>query len=507
MQSPQYALRSKKATLVQPSECIRMRKRGKPAKPSKEHESSDSTSSRSSSSSTASESQSTTITSISNGLRRKERSETYSSYSSETPTSIDSSTTSDEESLHSDYHPSASIEQEPLTPDYTGSTLSREIQTDDSLFKWLSSKGLLANGLSCPVHSVDLEVQMKTIKGNQTFLWACPQKGCTIQLPITTNTIFMLFRAHPRQILYVILDWLLGHQRNEATISSGLTKNTISRANIILRVCAYIIISRSPQTIIGGEGTVVEIDEAELHRRKAKRGRIKQAGWVVGGVQRGPAGSIKPCFFELVENRSSAVLLEAIRRHVKPNTTIVTDAWKGYAALDLPTSEYTHAIINHATRFSDGAGIYTQTIEGIWHHLRRSALPSHGCSIVDIEYYICQHMLRKVTGLNLVHTIQLLNSVDREEVKKHLKQRRRLIRREKKLAHKWKKEQRRKKEIHQMKHLKSLSQEQLNKTLPDNIRQLLADSSDVQKRAKASSAKMTYDRLKKVQDGILPKKN
>ena len=88
-----------------------------------------------------------------------------------------------------------------------------------------------------------------------------------------------------------------------------------------------------------------------------------------------------------------------------------------------------------------------------------------------------------------------------------MKQRKKLIHRERKLAHKWKKEQERKKEARRLKHWKALAEEELNQKLPDNIKQLLSETADVQKKAKASSAKATYDRLKKVQDGILPKKN
>ena len=518
MEAHEYPLRSKGGVIIQRSNTPTLKKsRNQPRKAPKEIPI-DTDSDASCTSSTTTESTCTESTEAESStinkphtLHRIERSEDTDASSSESSDSESASSSEsfsdDEQTSYSDYHPSSTIDQEALTPDYTGITLSREIQTDEALYKWLASNGLLAEGLTCPIHSIEMEIQTRLIKGNQAFLWTCPEEGCTAQCSILTNTIFSLFRSHPRKVLFVILDWLLGHQRSESAVSSGLTKNTISRANILLRVCAYIIITRNPQASIGGEGTVVEVDEAELHRRKAKRGRVKQAGWVVGGVQRGPAGSLKPCFFELVENRSAAVLLDVIRRHVKPQTTIVTDAWKGYTGLDAPNSQYSHAIINHSTRFSDGAGIYTQTIEGIWHHLRRSALPSHGCNIVDIEYYICQHLLRKMTGLNLVQTIKLLNSVDPEEVLKHMKQRKKLIHRERKLAHKWKKEQERKKEARRLKHWKALAEEELNQKLPDNIKQLLSETADVQKKAKASSAKATYDRLKKVQDGILPKKN
>ena len=518
MHSPMYQLRSQ-GPVDEPSENLcRKRKSRKTSSKARKEESetkSSSTSATPSSAAESSETDSSTTLSSSvtkpHKLHRQERSETSISDSSSELSDSESSSTSSETSESSvtvgDYThlPDSipTIDQDILQPDYTGVTLNEAIKTDELLIKWLSENGLLGQRMSCATHMCELVIQSVMNKGTQTYVWACPVQPCSIQLPITSGTIFTLFRANPRKVLFVILDWLLGHQRPETLVSTGLTKNTLSRANVILRVCAYLIISRSHLNSIGGPDTVVEVDEAELHRRKAKKGRLKQAGWVVGGVQRGPAGSIKPCFFELVQNRSKDVLLDVIHRHVKPGTTIVTDAWKGYAALDLPGSDYSHAIINHSTRFSDGAGIYTQTIEGIWHHLRRSALPSHGCSIVDIEYFISQHILRKVTGLNLVSTIKLLNTLDFSEVRKHLAQRKKLIRREKKLAHRWKKLQRKKQENHRMKRARGLAQEELNKTLSEDIRKLLAETADVQKKAKTSSAKSTYERLRKVQDGIL----
>ena len=58
-----------------------------------------------------------------------------------------------------------------------------------------------------------------------------------------------------------------------------------------------------------------------------------------------------------------------------------------------------------------------------------------------------------------------------------------------------------------MKRARGLAQEELNKTLSEDIRKLLAETADVQKKAKTSSAKSTYERLRKVQDGILTNKN
>ena len=67
--------------------------------------------------------------------------------------------------------------------------------------------------------------------------------------------------------------------------------------------------------------------------------------------------------------------------------------------------------------------------------------------------------------------------------------------------------QTKKHENHRKKGARGLAQEELNKTISEDIRKLLAETADVQKKAKASSAKSTYKDLQKAQDCILTKKN
>ena len=181
-------------------------------------------------------------------LQRKERSETSYSESSSEVSDSESSTPSSETSQESvsleDYthmpDTIATVDHDILRPDYTGITLSEAIRTDALLMKWLTQNGLLAQVMRCPTHMVELVVKSVIHKGSETYVWMCPEKSCTVQLPITTGTIFTLFKSHPRKILIVILDWLLGHQRPETMVSSGLTKKHSfpSRCHLA-RLCIY----------------------------------------------------------------------------------------------------------------------------------------------------------------------------------------------------------------------------------------------------------------------------
>ncbi|EFN74509.1 hypothetical protein EAG_13603, partial [Camponotus floridanus] len=83
--------------------------------------------------------------------------------------------------------------------------------------------------------------------------------------------------------------------------------------------------------MIGGEGVIVEIDEAKIGKRKFNKGRLISGQWIFGGFERGTA----KLFVECVADRSAIVLLEVIKRWIKPGTTIISDCWKAYNCLEI----------------------------------------------------------------------------------------------------------------------------------------------------------------------------
>ena len=54
-------------------------------------------------------------------------------------------------------------------------------------------------------------------------------------------------------------------------------------------------------------------------------------------------------FFKIVEDRTTDTLLEIIKWHIKPSTTIISDCWKAYACLK--DHGYTHLTVNHSMEF------------------------------------------------------------------------------------------------------------------------------------------------------------
>jgi hypothetical protein len=121
-------------------------------------------------------------------------------------------------------------------------------------------------------------------------------------------------------------------------------------------------------TKIGGEGIIVEIDEAKFGKRKFHRGHRVDGVWVVGGVERTPQ---RKCFLLTTQTRDEWTMSQIILEHVLPGSVIHTDCWRAYNFLDnLP--QYSHYTVNHSQNFADPeTGVHTNTIEGTWSAIKR----------------------------------------------------------------------------------------------------------------------------------------
>ena len=78
--------------------------------------------------------------------------------------------------------------------------------------------------------------------------------------------------------------------------------------------------------MIDGPGTVVQIDEAQIGRRKYNRGRVPRETWVLSMV--GSNGQVR---MEICEDRSARILIPLIQKHVALGSTIQTDSWRAYS--------------------------------------------------------------------------------------------------------------------------------------------------------------------------------
>ena len=72
-----------------------------------------------------------------------------------------------------------------------------------------------------------------------------------------------------------------------------------------------------------------------------------------------------------IENASAESLIPIIEKNVSKNTTIYTDGWSSYQAID--KNKYTHKTVNPTKEFvnKEDKTIHTNTIENVWRNVRR----------------------------------------------------------------------------------------------------------------------------------------
>jgi hypothetical protein len=249
---------------------------------------------------------------------------------------------------------------------------------------------------------------------------------CSSKKSITFNTIWYGSHLTKEQIFILPYHFFYHHSLQETGKEVDLSTVSVSHWNNKMRLmCLSYIIEN--EEMIGGENYVVEIDECIRMKRKRDIGifcfrllnikfvgRIKHQDWIFGGIERPykvikketPVENesilssvymydmtcrIKPkCFMERVANRSEEVLINIIRRKVRPGTIIVSDCWKAYTNLE--QYGYIHYTVNHSKNFVNPlTGACTNTIEGSW-HLFRSSLPSRGVKMSVIYLYMAQFL-------------------------------------------------------------------------------------------------------------------
>ncbi len=113
-------------------------------------------------------------------------------------------------------------------------------------------------------------------------------------------------------------------------------------------------------TPLGGPGKKVEMDETGIGPTTKRKYQIaKPKITVFGMVER--QGRVRAI---VVDDRKQDTLVPMVRRHVLPRTTVFTDDFPSYDALDV--RGYRHHRINHSAGVYVVGTTHTQTIEGFW---------------------------------------------------------------------------------------------------------------------------------------------
>ncbi len=157
---------------------------------------------------------------------------------------------------------------------------------------------------------------------------------------------------------------------------------------------------------LGGEGKIVEADEAFIGGRSKWRahGRPKGlgGGWVGkmpvhGFAERGTGGrKARIAAFVMPEEPGktfTAQVTESTHVRVLPKSSLFTDTYVGYDKMG--QRGYTHKRVNHTRRIYVAGEVHTNTIEGFWSLLRRGISGVyHGVSTKHLQSYVDEYVFR-----------------------------------------------------------------------------------------------------------------
>lgn len=266
-------------------------------------------------------------------------------------------------------------------------------ETHEEAISWARGRGLIHSTLRCITCQISMTVH-RFDDAPDFEAFRCSQ--CHMRRSIRTDSAFAKSKIPLRKILLIIYLWATDGTAKDISREVEVSEKTVLQWFSNLR---RLVVEHTAQaervSIIGGPGTIVELDESIVSKRKYNRGRLVREQWVFGGIQRSTSMA-KPFFMELVPNRKETTLLEIIRRRVASGTTIMTDGWRSYRNLSRHNG-YNHFVVNHSVNFVDRAdrNVHTQNVENQWKHLK-AWLKKKGSNLgPNINEYLFEYWFKR----------------------------------------------------------------------------------------------------------------
>jgi hypothetical protein len=214
--------------------------------------------------------------------------------------------------------------------------------------------------------------------------WRCKTKNCRKQGSFLTSSFFGQSRLPVNQVLEIGYYWLTKCSHQSIMRITGHSPNTVTDYMRHFSQLVACSLDRE-DTLIGGEGVEVQIDESKFGKRKYNRGHSVEGVWVIGGVE---ITNERRIFVETVEKRDFDTIVGVLSRHVLPGSTVVTDCWKGYAGIEEALSVF-HLTVNHSVEFVDSeSGACTNSIEGTWNGIKMTIPPRNRTKSLITEHLL-----------------------------------------------------------------------------------------------------------------------
>lgn len=297
----------------------------------------------------------------------------------------------------------------------TSNLFSTFISFDDSLNYYLSV--FYPEGCLCSQHN---RICSLIRRSDTRCLFQCSEHRH--QFSIFKGTTFEGTKLPLNKLLLVLLCFYIKCRNKQCMMITGVSAKTVSEFYNLCNsaMCSYIIDNLEP---IGGPGTIVQIDESILRRRKYQRGRRKPQIWIFGAIEVLSEGRTGRIIITRVPNRTAATLIPIIQHFILPGSTIFSDEWSAYSSLG--TLGYQHRTVNHSQHFKDPeTGCCTNAIEGLWHQFRQF-IPTNGIRERKVDQLIGSFLGHKNLQLQFkqfLHIVATYNPETEPEEEKQLQQ-------------------------------------------------------------------------------------
>lgn len=171
--------------------------------------------------------------------------------------------------------------------------LVRECCVDqpEACLQWCQSIGLLPETRACSKCRRDMTLSTKRDGTAAGMRWRCHK--CSKEVSLTGGTFFEESRLPLGQSLLLIYSFANGFSYEDAIREARMGDSVLSSGTVAhwYEICREMCVEWAEARVcegkMGGEGSVVEVDEAMIGRRKYNRGRLVQGSWVLGIINVG----------------------------------------------------------------------------------------------------------------------------------------------------------------------------------------------------------------------------
>lgn len=246
---------------------------------------------------------------------------------------------------------------------FTKKDFNKMFPDNDTCLEWLKNH-VYPQGVYCPICK---QVTQHHRVHNRP-VYACDT--CRHQISPLANTIFEHSSTPLKtwfEAVYEMSTTRTGYSAKALQRSTGVTYKTAWRIFKQIRS----LLNDNNSMILSGK---VEADETYVGGKAINMHKSKRAK--LGG--RGTAG--KTPVFGMVErqgnvvamtvpNTDNTVLVPQIKKHIRPESMVITDDMGAYETLK--ANGYNHEQINHSAKMYVSGDIHTNTIDGFWSLVKR----------------------------------------------------------------------------------------------------------------------------------------